>query len=169
MNDPAGNVFDLAHAAPKNRDSVYGAGSDRGPTPRRVSHFLLRTLDPAKLAEFYHDVFELEEQPRVNGDPNFYLSDGTVTMVIGPWKIGDYAGTGIARPAMDHLGFKVESLKQFEIDMHAVQSANTALVGQSLTVTKENLSRLTLLKKCRLGSLQFSDPDGVLLDVSETD
>ena len=166
MNDPAGNVFDLAKA-PKDLDSVYGATPERGKTRRRVSHFLLRTIDPAMLAEFYGEVFDLKEEPRKSGDPNFYLSDGAVTIVIGPWKIGDYAGTGVARPAMDHLGFTVESLAQFESDLRAIEAANTALKGQSLTATKENSSRLTLLKKCCLASFQLSDPDGILLDVSE--
>jgi len=167
MNDPAGNVFDLAHKEESDRDSVYGrAAAGRG-TKRRLTHFLLRTMDPAMVAAFYRDVFELIEQPRGNDDPNFYLSDGTVTMVIGPWRIKDYQGTGIARPAMDHLGFTVESLDAFQRDMQQLAAANTALAAQSLTATQENVHRLDLLKKCRLGKLHLTDPDGVLIDVSE--
>jgi catechol 2,3-dioxygenase-like lactoylglutathione lyase family enzyme len=167
MNDPAGNVFDLAHAETNRRDSVYGSDAAAKKTPRRVTHFLLRVMNPEMLAEFYRDVFDLIEQPRRNGDANFYLTDGTVIMVIGPWRIGDYQGTGIARPAMDHLGFKVESLEAFQRDMQNLGAANTALIGQSLTATPENEHRLNLLKSTGLGKLQLADPDGNLINVSE--
>jgi len=167
MNDPAGNVFDLAHKDAENRDSVYGNAAPRRQTKRHLTHFLLRAIDPGLLATFYRDVFQLNELARKNDEPNYYLSDGTVTMVIGPWKIRDYQGTGIARPAMDHLGFAVESLEAFERDLRQLGAANTALAPQSLTATPEHSHRLSLLKTCALGRLHLSDPDGVLLDVSE--
>ncbi|MSQ73241.1 MAG: hypothetical protein EXR27_18455 [Betaproteobacteria bacterium] len=168
MNDPAGNVFDLAHREQKDRDAVYGIATDQSKrTQRRITHFLLRTLNPAMLAGFYRDLFDLIETPRAQDDPNYYLSDGTVTMVIAPWKIGDYQGTGIARPAMDHLGFSVESLEAFERDRQNIAAANTALVSQSLTATGEHEYRLGLLKTCRLGTLHMTDPDGILIDVNE--
>jgi hypothetical protein len=34
-----------------------------------------------------------------------------------PWKISDFAGSGIERPALDHIGFKVESLSAFKADV----------------------------------------------------
>src|SRR6185503_5459954 len=126
MNDPVGNVFDLAHREVEVRDSVYGNVPGRK-TKRHISHFLLRTLNPAGLAEFYQDVFDLIPVPGKQGDPNHYLSDGTVTMVIAPWNIKDYKGTGVARPAMDHLGFTVENLKDFQADLAKLALANTAL------------------------------------------
>jgi catechol 2,3-dioxygenase-like lactoylglutathione lyase family enzyme len=88
-------------------------------------------------------------------------------MVVGPWKITDYKGTGVARPAMDHLGFTVESIDAFSRDMEQLAKANTALTSQSLTATPENVNRLELLKQCPLGHLHLTDPDGVLLEVSE--
>lgn len=167
MNDPLGNVFDLAHAEKSKRDSIYAGHADAKKTPRRITHFLLRAMNPDMLANFYHDVFDLIEKPRSKDDPNHYLSDGTVTMVIGPWRIRDYAGTGIARPAMDHLGMTVESLDAFKRDLQALGAANTALAGQSLTATPENEHRLNLLKSTGLGKFQLADPDGVLLNVNE--
>lgn len=167
MNDPAGNVFDLAHREVEKRDSVYSNEAGGRATKRRITHFLLRVLNPSMIAEFYRDVFDLIEQPRKNSDPNYYLSDGTVAMVIGPWKITDYKGTGVARPAMDHLGFAVESLDAFKRDMAQLAKANTALTSQSLTATPENEHRLELLKQCSLGHWHLTDPDGVLLEVAE--
>ncbi len=167
MNDPAGNVFDLAHRDIEARDSVYGDDAGARKTPRHITHFQLRALDPEQLATFYHDVFDLIEQPRNKHDPNYYLSDGTVTMMIAPWKITDYEGTGVARPAMDHLGFTVESLDRFQRDVERIAQANTALTPQSLTATPENAHRLELLKHCHMGKWHLTDPDGVLLDIRE--
>lgn len=167
MNDPVGNVFDLANADKSKRDSIYGADAVKKQTPRRITHFLLRAMEPEPLARFYHEVFDLIEKPRQAGDPNFYLSDGIVTMIIAPWKITDYAGTGIARPAMDHLGFTVESVDAFKSDLEKLYSANDALTGVSLTATPENAHRLELLKRSNLGSFQMADPDGVLINVND--
>jgi predicted enzyme related to lactoylglutathione lyase len=167
MNDPAGNVFDLAHKDPAKLDSIYAAGANRKNTPRHISHFMLRAVDPELLVRFYREVFELIEQPRKEGDPNHYLSDGKVTMIIAPWSVKDYAGTGVGRPAMDHLGFTVESIVEFEKDLKALAAANTALAPMFLTTTKENANRLELLKRSVPGQIQFGDPDGVLLSVRE--
>jgi predicted enzyme related to lactoylglutathione lyase len=166
MNDPAGNVFDLAHRDVKDRDSVYGTSAERKMTPRRMSHFVLRAVDPPMLADFYRDVFDLIEKPRTNSDPNFYLSDGTLTMVIAPWKITDYAGTGVARPAMDHLGFTVDNLDAFQSDLGRLAIANAALAPQTLADSPENTCRRDLLKKCALGKLHIADPDGNLIDIA---
>jgi predicted enzyme related to lactoylglutathione lyase len=168
MNDPMGNVFDLAHKEPEKLDGVYGTEAAGKPTTRWISHFMLRALKPGLLKQFYTEVFELIEQPKPSeDDPNFYLSDGKVTMIIAPWKITDYEGTGVARPAMDHLGFTVENLDAFQRDMKNLGAANTALDGMSLTATKENVSRLELLKKTSMSAIHLSDPDGVLIAVKE--
>jgi hypothetical protein len=88
-------------------------------------------------------------------------------MTIAPWRIGDYAGTGIARPAMDHLGFTVESVGAFQADLARIAAANTALVGHPLGGTRENAQRHALLRRGARGAFQMTDPDGVLLDISE--
>ena len=37
--------------------------------------------------------------------------------MIMPWDITDFDGTGIERPALDHIGFKVESVEQTKKDL----------------------------------------------------
>src|SRR5262249_4996980 len=95
-HDPAGNVFDLSQHGMENRTSVYVESEKR--QPRVISHLALRTLHAARLAQFYSEVYELRVLEKKAGDRNFYLSDGRVTLVLMPWSIADYAGTGIARP-----------------------------------------------------------------------
>src|SRR5258708_3861527 len=76
---------------------------------RAISHLVLRTLHADEVAEFYVDLFGFERLDRKAGDPNHYLSDGRITLLLMPWSILDYEGGGIARPGPDHIGFRVES------------------------------------------------------------
>jgi predicted enzyme related to lactoylglutathione lyase len=167
MHDPAGNVFDLSQRGMTNRTDVYAATENaKERTPRHLTHFTLRTLDPDHIARFYRDVFDLTEQPRAEDDPNHYLSDGVVTLVIAPWHITDYLGSGIERPALDHLGFQVESLDQFQADLETMIGRNPFLRPGPLGLGPESEVRKGLLATCRYGALQIADPDGVLIDVT---
>src|SRR5439155_12158194 len=85
MHDPAGNVFDLSHKAMENRRDVYVQTEEQ--YPRHVDHFMLRTVDAPTIARFYKEVFDLEEREKAAGDPNTYLTDGKVTIIVAPWRI----------------------------------------------------------------------------------
>jgi catechol 2,3-dioxygenase-like lactoylglutathione lyase family enzyme len=164
-HDPDGNVFDLSQREMENRTSVYVEAEKS--RPRRVSHLALRTLHPDALAEFYVDVYGLRPLERKSGDPNFYLSDGRVTLVLMPWRITDYAGTGIVRPGPDHIGFEVESLEKLKQAIRTIGDNNPHLRPLPLSGT-EGEARLKLFAACcPLGQHHFADPDGVLLDVAE--
>ena len=135
--------------------------------PRRVSHIALRVLEPDVIAEFYRTVFELMELEKPAGDPNHYLSDGRVTLAIFPWQITDYEGSGIERPALDHIGFKVESMPAFKADLEKYMAANSSAGNDRPEKNPEREVRRNLFAKCCFGQFQMSDPDGVLIDVSE--
>src|SRR5262249_60344428 len=103
----------------------------------------MRTMNPDHMAEFYSDVFELAPSNKKPGDPNHYLTDGHVTLVIMPWQIEDYDGTGIVTAGMDHIGFKVENVEtvKAEIDENAANNPPLApppraTRTESLTVCK---------------------------------
>src|SRR5688572_8930482 len=115
MHDPAGNVFDLSQAQMANRTDAYtDAALTEHEYTARIRHFMLRTVDPDTVARFYREVFDFHEEEKALDDPNHYLSDGRVTLVVAPWRIADYAGSGIERPALDHLGFAVDDLERFQ-------------------------------------------------------
>src|SRR6266849_1378442 len=114
-HDPAGNVFDLSQQGMENRRDLYLDNDQQ--MPRRVGHIALRVVEPEKIAEFYRTVFDLTELEKPAGDANHYLSDGKVTLAIFPWQITDFEGSGIERPALDHIGFKVESMTAFKADL----------------------------------------------------
>ena len=163
-HDPAGNVFDLSQHGMENRSDLYTNKAEE--RKRRVSHFALRCVEPDPVAEFYRTVFDLTEMEKPAGDPNHYLSDGKVTLAVLPWQITDFAGSGIERPALDHIGFKVESMTAFKADLEKFTSA-TPTAEDRPGKNPEREVRQKLFSKCCFGQFQISDPDGVLIDVSE--
>jgi predicted enzyme related to lactoylglutathione lyase len=164
-HDPEGNVFDLSQQGMENRTSVYvEAARER---ERRVSHFALRTLNAEQTARFYMEVFGFESLPGKKGDPNFYLSDGRVTLMLMPWRILDYGGTGIVRPGPDHIGFRVESLAALKERLKALGEDNPHLRPLPVGSGREGDARLKLFAGCPLGAYHLSDVDGVLIDVTE--
>jgi catechol 2,3-dioxygenase-like lactoylglutathione lyase family enzyme len=166
-HDPAGNVFDLSQPGMENRKGLYAESPDDW-LPRHISHVMLRAVKPEPLATFYRDVFHLQELPRAAEDPRHYLTDGRVQLIIAPWKITDFAGTGIERPAMDHIGFHVESVEAFREDLQRLMTDRPDLFPQQRRQTpEEGDTRLKLLAGCSHGQFCLADPDGVLLDVSE--
>ena len=164
-HDPAGNVFDLSQQGMENRTDLYVEKDEQ--MPRRVSHFALRVVEPEKIAEFYRSVFELMELERPSGDRNHYLSDGKVTLAILPWQITDFEGSGIERPALDHIGFKVESMAAFKSDLEKHSTLYAPPQDIRPEKNPEREARQKLFAQCCFGRFQMSDPDGVLVDVSE--
>ncbi len=167
MHDPAGNVFDLSQAGMENRKGVYAeAPGAEQQLPRHINHLVLRVVDPAMVAGFYQNIFGLRQDQDAPADGNFYLTDGTIRFVIAPWKIGNYEGSGIERPALDHVGFEVESLEAFQSDIERLETDSPDLAFGTRK-NDEETARFNLLAKCRYGASHVVDPDGVLIDVAQ--
>ncbi|HEX9880111.1 MAG TPA: VOC family protein [Candidatus Binatia bacterium] len=164
-HDPAGNIFDLSQKQMENRGGVYTA--DGWEAPRFLDHFVLRVVDPLSIARFYTEVFDLEEQEKALEDPNIYLGDGRVTLVIAPWDITRFKGTGIERPGLDHLGFKVESVEAVKEDLEKLAEHDPSSAPRPVGLGPEGEARLALLSSCRYGRSQLSDPDCVFIDIHE--
>ncbi len=165
-HDPDGNNFDLSQTDLENRRDVYAEGE--WTQDRVVDHFALRTLHPQRVAAFYTDVMGLSPSNRPAGDKNHYLTDGRITMVIMPWAITDFAGTGITRPGLDHIGFRVESIAAVRRDIDDITARNPHLAPRSFGIGAESKARLELAKACcPIGAYHLADPDGVLIDLCE--
>ena len=162
-HDPAGNVFDLYQAKPP--------GESRFPDelhPRHITHFQLRAVNPQELADFYHEIYGLQLEPRGADDPTYALTDGRVTLVIAPWNIMDYEGTGIERPAIDHLGFEVESLAAFKRDLDELMENRPELFpSQPKDLTEGARSIEIVAASCERGEMHLHDPDGCIIEVAE--
>jgi catechol 2,3-dioxygenase-like lactoylglutathione lyase family enzyme len=164
-HDPVGNVFDLTQPDSTNRRGIF---AEPGRSQERViSHITIRTLDPKSLAHFYTDVFGFEEAEKALEDPNFYVTDGKVTLVISPWNIADYLGASVARPGLEHLGFRVESIEAVKRDLNSMVKANPELAPRTVTKESEGEVIWNLAATCRYSKHLFSDPDGVYVDIAE--
>ena len=88
---------------------------------------------------------------------------------VMPWNIKDFLGTGVERPALDHMGFKVESVDKVKRELESLIRKRAPLapnpVGEA--AGSEGEARLKLFSKCPFGQFHMSDPDGVLIDVAE--
>ena len=97
--------------------------------PRHINHVAMRTMNPdAHGGVLSRRVRARAEQRKKSADDrNHYLTDGHVTLVIMPWDITDYDGTGIITLGMDHIGFKVESVDALKADIERIAADNPRL------------------------------------------
>ncbi len=166
-HDPDGNVFDISQNDMKNRTEVY-VENDGQVNPRHINHVAMRTQRPAEMAEFYTKVFELAPTNSNKGkdDPNHYVTDGHITLVIMPWDITDYDGTGIITAGMDHIGFKVESVETLKQDVERIGNDNPHLRPAPVGTGPEGAALEKLCRRsCPFGQHWMADSDGVLIDV----
>jgi predicted enzyme related to lactoylglutathione lyase len=171
-HDPEGNYFDLTQEGMENRRDVYAVRpaspqvEQQREQPRRIHHIKLRVMNPGAIASFYRDLFDLKEEEKALEDPNFYLTDGKVTLIIAPWKMADFEGAGIDRPGLEHLGFKVESVEAVKKDLAVLREKSPEMNERIISEPSEGERRVALIASCRYGEHQFSDPDGVFIDIS---
>ena len=153
-------------------ERALGALANEGAevTPRHIDHVAFRTMNPEAMAHFYRDVFELvpSNAPTREGDPNYYLTDGHMTLVIMPWDITDYDGTGIITRGMDHIGFRVESVEDTKADIARIAADNPRLAPAALSAGAEGLALASLFaRSCPIGQYQMADCDGTLIDLHQ--
>lgn len=164
-HDPEGNIFDLTQAGMENKRGVYvETGEAR---KRRIGHIKLRAVHPEAVARFYLDIFEFRQAEKALEDPNFYLTDGKVTLIIAPWDITDYDGAAIERPGLEHLGFEVESVDAVKRDLETLRKVDPEMRERTVSVASEGERRAQLIAGCRYGRHQLSDPGGVFIDICE--
>lgn len=172
-HDPEGNYFDLTQEGMSNRRDVYAvrpgspqADQPREP-PRRIHHLKLRVMNPAAIAAFYRNLFDLKEADKALEDRNFYLTDGKMTLIIAPWKMSDFEGAGIDRPGLEHVGFQVESVDAVKNDLVALRETDPEMRERVISEPSEGERRVALIASCRHGRYQCSSPDGVFVDMCE--
>ena len=164
-HDPEGNYFDLTQEGMANRRDVYVEQPRE--QPRRVHHLKLRVMNAPAIAAFYRDMLDLREEDKALEDPNHYLTDGTMTLVIAPWRMSDFEGAGIDRPGLEHVGFKVESVEAVKKELATLREANREMRERIIAEPSEGERRVALIASCRHGQLQCSSPDGVFVDACD--
>jgi len=164
-HDPEGNYFDLTQEGMSNRRDVYTEQTRE--QPRRIHHIKLRVMNAPAIAAFYRDLFDLKEEDKALEDPNFYLTDGRMTLIIAPWKMSDFEGAGIDRPGLEHIGFKVENVEAVKKELAALREADSEMRERIVSEPSEGERRVALIASCRHGQHQLSSPDGLFIDIAE--
>jgi catechol 2,3-dioxygenase-like lactoylglutathione lyase family enzyme len=108
----------------------------------KIRHLAIKTKHPAKLAEFYAQVFDMKV---IHSEKSgaVYLSDGYLTLAILRNR-GEAAPSGI-----NHFGFEVEDLAQTE---------------EKLRKFDEPMEKLPSTRP--YAEYRAMDPDGNLFDIS---
>ena len=168
IHDPEGQVVDInqkdldkKHSEVKT-DGLY-LEEDRD-QERHIEYLALRTRNVEHCAEFYHDVFKMTPLNRQEGDDNYSLTDGRVTLKLMPWKIEDYVGVDANRPMLDHIGFRVEDAEKVheEIVDYVGQYPPSNAPCWLLDTRRKDIKRAEMLKKAAPDSkYQYSDSNGV--------
>jgi catechol-2,3-dioxygenase len=161
-HDPDGNQFDLSQKGMANvREGYLEGGWDQ---PRWINHIAIRSARPAYLAEYYQKVFELRPVEGLSGDNTYYLSDGKVTLSLKPWDMVSYRGLWAG---LDHFGFRVENLEKTKQDIESLSAAEPASAARKIVIGRDGATRQKNLEACKLCRHALSDPDGILLDLTD--
>jgi catechol 2,3-dioxygenase-like lactoylglutathione lyase family enzyme len=161
-HDPAGTQFDLSQ---KGMDNVREGYLEKGwEQPRWLNHISIRAAKPDIVAEFYTKVFDLRGVEEFSNDECISLTDGKVRLLIRRCNNRLYRGL---RQGLDHVGFKVENLEKTKKDLEEMATTFPESARQNIGVGKQGILVEKDLQACPIGKHAFSDPDGVLLDISE--
>lgn len=160
--DPAGTQFDLSQKGMSNvREGYLENGWDQ---PRWLNHIAIRAAKPHAVAEFYTKVLELKGLEEAAEDGSITLTDGKVRLVIRPCHDGFYRSL---RQGLDHIGFKVESLEKAKKDLDEIATTFPESAPKKIAVGVQGAAIEKDLQACPIGKHTLSDPDGVLLDISD--
>lgn len=160
--DPAGTQYDLSQqGVAKVREGYVEQGWDQ---PRQVSHIAIRSKKPGAVAEFYHEVFELDVAEAPGRDGSFSVTDGKIVLLIRPCDNTLYRGM---REGLDHIGFRVEDLERAKKDIAELGQAVPESAPANLDAGRFGPMTRADLEACVIGKYALADPDGVLLDLCE--
>ena len=122
----------------------------------------MRASEPERVAEFYHEVFDLKEGKNFDED-TLCVTDGTVDLLIRRTSNHYYKSM---RQNIDHFGYAVESIEEVKKDLDEFGRANPGSAPKELAggvfgpITQEDIDG------CKIGEYAIADPDGLLLDLS---
>ena len=166
-HDPDGNIFDLGQ---RNEEHAQLRGEDQFGIKAGgiISHYAIRSRTPERLFDFFAAAFELQPVNRRSDDPNFYLTDGRLTLVFVPWSVKDYGDQDAIRPGPDHLGMRVESTEALKERIQELVDRNPHLRAWPLGGDKEARARLALFKRASpYANDWMTDAEGVHLAISK--
>jgi hypothetical protein len=85
-------------------------------------------------------------------------------LAIRPWSMATHRGL---YAGLEHFGFKVDSLEQTNKDLDALAASHPESKPKKVAIGREGERHKTNLEGCSLCKQSLSDPDGVLLDLTD--
>ena len=132
----------------------------------KIKHIAIATQDPEKTANYYKEVFDLEEVGKVNNDnaEGYYLSDGHINLAILKFKNEVVAGEefGTAYSGIHHIGFQVEDVGSTDARLRKADSLPRAEINAALHAD------MGTGHGGRNVELKYNGPDGVMIDISQS-
>ena len=132
-----------------------------------IRHIAVMTENWDRMAKFYQTIFGMKkitngmtDETGTYNKNRGHLSDGVIGLALLQRQPGFRSG-------LDHFGFAVESLADAKKDLAELAisfplSAPKDIAGGVFGhITKEDMDG------CRIGQYSLSDPDGIVLDLSE--
>ena len=165
-HDPDGNIFDFSERSMENRGEIYSESEQGWSQDRFVTHYALRTMNPEKLAQFYVELLDLPLANKAPDDPNYYITDGRMTLVLMQWQIEDYADQGIVRPGPNHIAIKVENIDTLKRDVAKVATDNPALAPDIIAMGPEGEAHRALFAgSVPYAQFQMADNNKVMIGI----
>ncbi len=162
IQDPVGTHIDVSQkGVAKVREGYVEEGWEQ---PRHLKHIAIRAAKPAALAEFYRNVFELQQMESASEKGDICMSDGTVFILIRPCETTSYLAM---TEGLDHIGFQVESLEKIKKELEEIGKSFPDSAPKKIDLGRYGSTTKKELEACVLGRYAASDPDGVLIDFSE--
>ena len=129
----------------------------------RIKHIAIATPDPAKTAQFYKEVFDLEEYSPVDSPlaDGYYLTDGHINLAILNFKTleaADKGEDGLSFTGFHHLGFKVEDAEATCAKLDEVGADRRTRVMADQTMGAGHMNVET----------KYKGPFDVIVDVSQS-
>ncbi len=108
----------------------------------KLRHLAIKTMDPAKLARFYEEVFDMEVVMK--------SESGSVFMTDGYLSLALLVTRGLVPPGIDHFGFHVDDMEE----------TGSRLVKAGIIGPKVRDNDPPFAEK------RTTDPDGNMIDLS---
>ncbi len=108
----------------------------------KIRHLAIKTMDPAKLARFYEEVFDMEVVLHSDSG-SIFMSDGYLSLAL-------LVSRGKVPPGIDHFGFHVDDMGEI-----ASRLENTGMAGPKVRDNNPPFAEE-----------RVTDPDGNMIDLS---
>lgn len=132
----------------------------------KIKHIAIASQQPEKTAEFFKNVFDLEEVGKVDSAnaSGYYLSDGNVNLAILQFHSDVVAGAefGLGYAGIHHIGFQVDDAEAADIRLRKSESFPRDDINKALH------SNMGGGHGGQNVETKYDGPEGIMIDISQS-